>query len=273
MKAYKFLCLILLCTFIAGCSSSDDELAYEEKTVEDLYNEAQDAFAQESYRQAAQLYDEVERQHPYSAWAKQAQIMAAFSYYQSRKYDDAVATLDRFIRLHPGHKDIDYAYYLRAISFYEQISDVRRDQGFTKLAQDSLNEVMVRFPSSKYARDAKLKYDLTRDHLAGKEMAIGRYYQRVDNHLAAINRFKAVVDDYETTTHVQEALYRLIESYVSLGLIPQAKQTAAVLGHNYPGGKWYEKSYDLLVDEKGRVDPKSAHEKGFFEESLDYVIN
>lgn len=232
----------------AGCGS-DDEEPYIEQPVEQLYNGATDELLQSNFEEAARLYDEVERQHPYSVWASKAQLMAAYAFYQDNKYDDAINTLDRFIQLHPGNKDIAYAYYLKAISFYEQISDVARDQKTTRQALEALDEVIRRFPETQYARDAELKIDLARDHLAGKHMEIGRYYLNRGEYLAAINRFRTVVEDYQTTTHVPEALHRLVESYMSIGVMTEAKATASVLGYNFPGSDWYIDSYALLTGE------------------------
>ncbi len=234
--------------FAAACSS-DDEAPYLEQPVEELYNGATDELLQSNFEEAARLYDEVERQHPYSVWASKAQLMAAYAFYQDNKYDDAINTLDRFIQLHPGNKDIAYAYYLKAISYYEQISDVARDQKTTRQALEALDEVVRRFPETKYARDAELKIDLARDHLAGKHMEIGRYYLNRGEYLAAINRFRTVVEDYQTTTHVPEALHRLVESYVSIGVVTEAQATASVLGYNFPGSDWYIDSYALLTGE------------------------
>jgi outer membrane protein assembly factor BamD len=177
--------------------------------------------------------------------------MGAYALYQANKYDEAVVALDRFIQLHPGNRDAAYAYYLKALCYYVQITDVERDQKDTEQALKALDEVTRRFPDSKYARDARLKLDLTRDHLAGKEMTIGRWYERQQQYLAAINRFRKVVDDYQTTTHVPEALHRLTECYLALGLVDEARATAAVLGHNFPGSEWYSDSYALLTGEGG----------------------
>ena len=233
---------------LAACDLFDEEEdVYAEQPVEQLYNQALDELVAANYQEAAKLFDEVERQHPYSVWASKAQVMAAFSHYQSNAYDDAINALDRFIQLHPGNQDIEYAYYLKAISYYEQISDVARDQKMTQLALRSLDEVVRRFPESKYARDAALKIDLARDHLAGKHMNIGRYYQGKGEFLGAINRFRLVIQEYQTTTHVPEALHRLVECYVSLGIGQEAQATAAVLGHNFPGSDWYADSYALLT--------------------------
>lgn len=231
---------------LAACSSTE-EPKYVEQPVEELYNSAMDQLLATEYKESARLFDEVERQHPYSAWASKAQIMAAYAHYQDNKYDEAINALDRFIQLHPGSRDAPYAYYLKAISYYEQISDVGRDQKMTKLALDSLEEVVRRFPESRYARDATLKLDLARDHLAGKHMDIGRFYQSQGEYLAAINRFRMVITDYQTTTHVPEALHRLVESYLALGVTQEAESTAAVLGHNFPGSEWYSDSYLLLT--------------------------
>jgi outer membrane protein assembly factor BamD len=199
-----------------------------------------------SYEEAAYLFNEVERQHPYSSWATKAQLMSAYSLYQDDAYDSAVIALERFIQLHPSSPNVAYAYYLKALCYYEQISDVKRDQNMTEIALKYLKELTTRFPRSKYAKDAKLKLDLTRDHLAGKEMEIGRYYLKQAHHLAAINRFKNVVVEFQSTTHVPEALHRLAESYVALGINLEAQKVAAVLGHNFPGSQWYTDAYALV---------------------------
>jgi len=231
---------------LGACASSDTPAPQVERPVEELYNAAAAALDNEEYEEATRLFEEVERQHPYSQWATKAQLMAAYAAYEGDNYDDAILALDRFIELHPGSEDIDYAYYLKALSYYEQISDVARDQGITQQALESFNTLIQRFPNSKYARDSKLKMDLTRDHLAGKEMEIGRYYLNRGEVNAAINRFRTVVKDYQTTTHVPEALHRLVECYLILGLHTEAARVAAVLGHNYPGSKWYEDSYKII---------------------------
>ncbi len=236
----------LLVLALAACSG-DEKPEYVERPVEELYNNALNQLYLENYEESARLFDEVERQHPYSSWAAKAQLMAAFAQYQDSKYDEAINTLDRFIQLHPGHKDIAYAYYLRGISYYEQISDVERDQKMTRLALENLDEVVRRFPESKYARDAEFKIDLARDHLAGKHMSIGRFYLSQHDYLAAINRFRIVVKDFQTTTHVPEALHRLVEAYLALGVVDEAQANAAVLGYNYPGSQWYADSYALLT--------------------------
>ncbi|WP_227421629.1 outer membrane protein assembly factor BamD [Pacificispira spongiicola] len=236
----------LLAALLGLAACSDEEPEYVERPVDELYNEAMDMMEVRNYAGAAAAFEEVDRQHPYSVWATKAQLMLAYVYYRSDEYDEAIIALDRFIDLHPGNRDVAYAYYLRAICYYEQIVDVGRDQKITQLALDSLRDVTRRFPNSEYSRDANLKIDLTMDHLAGKEMLIGRFYQRREEHLAAINRFNAVIKNYETTTHVPEALHRLVESYYALGIRPEAERTAAVLGYNFPGSDWYAYSYALL---------------------------
>lgn len=243
---------------VAACSSSSDEDAYIERPAEDFYNMGLNALADNNYDAAVSNFDEVERQHPYSSWAPRAQLMAAYAHYRAQEYADAILALDRFIQLNPGHPNIDYAYYMKAICYYEQISDVERDQSMTREALDTLEEVVNRFPDSAYARDAELKIDLAVDHLAGKHMSIGRYYLRRGEYLAAINRFQTVVRDYQTTTHVPEALHRLVEAYMALGVYDEAQSTAAVLGHNYPGSEWYIDSYALLTGEDLRPERREG---------------
>jgi outer membrane protein assembly factor BamD len=256
-----FLALALVLPLLGGCAA-DTKDTYKERPVEDLYNTAMDLLNDDEYDKAAKAFDEVERQHPYSVWATKAQLMAAYAYYVHNKFDDAIIALDRFIQLHPSHKDVAYAYYLKALCYYEQIADVGRDQKMTSNAMKSLQEVVDRFPTSKYARDAKLKVDLTRDHLAGKEMTVGRWYERQGQYLAAINRYRDVVDNYQTTTHVPEALHRLTECYEILGLTDEATRTAAVLGYNYPGSEWYSDTYRMV---KGQVPEPTKQDRGWFD--------
>lgn len=238
--------LLLSVLFISSCTQAVVQPAYVERPVGEIYNKALNTLNAGDYEKAALMFDEVERQHPYSKWATKAQLMSAYSYYQNNAYDSAVIALNRFIQLHPSNVDVPYAYYLKALSYYEQISDVTRDQRMTDLAQKTLAELVKRFPTSKYAKDARLKIDLTRDHLAGKEMEIGRYYQDKRQYLAAINRFRTVIDKYQSTTHVPEALLRLTETYMALGLRDEARKAAAVLGHNFPGSRWYGDAYRLV---------------------------
>ncbi|MCC6598526.1 MAG: outer membrane protein assembly factor BamD [Alphaproteobacteria bacterium] len=268
MRLSRFVLSLAACGLLAACSSGESKKP-EEQPVEVLYNRASQALDAGQYAEATKYFDEVERQHPYSQWATQAQLMAAYSSYQDQRYDEAILALDRFIELHPGNKDVDYAYYLKALCYYEQISDVRRDQEMTVKSVEALNALINRFPDSKYARDAGLKRDLTNDHLAGKEMEIGRYYLNRGQINAAINRFRTVVEKYQTTTHTAEALHRLVEAYLTLGLTEEATQVAAVLGYNYPGSKWYKSSFDLL-------DPQSRQRildgRSFVDRTIDSVF-
>ena len=253
--------LLTLCAAVAlgACGSASkkkEKFAYVERPVEILYQQASRAMERKRYDDAAELFGEVERQHPYSAWARRAILMKAFAQYQQNDYEEAVTTLDQFISLHPGNKDAPYAYYLKAMCFYERVRDVGRDQDFTNNAVQALNDVVKRFPETEYARDARLKLDLTFDHLAGKEMYIGRYYQKYGLNIAAINRFKTVINNYQTTSHTEEALYRLVETYLQIGVVDEARAAAAVLGANYPGSVWYEDAYDLMR-KNGLLEPGS----------------
>jgi len=254
---------LLICS-LAACGGSKKD-AYVEKPVDDLYNKAMDEIVEERYAAAAKTFSEVESQHPYSVWATKGQLMGAYALYEAGSYGEAIIAADRFIQLHPGNRDIAYAYYLKAISYYVQITDVGRDQKTTELALKALDDVVRRFPDSKYARDAKLKLDFTRDHLAGKEMEIGRYYLTRGQYLAAMNRFKRVIDNYQTTTHVPEALERLIECDLALGLTDEAKANAAVLGYNYPGSEWYQDGYALVT---GTGNPGAPPPEGWFARSI-----
>jgi outer membrane protein assembly factor BamD len=219
---------------------------YVARDVNTLYNLARRELDRANYAAAAIIFDEVERQHPYSIWARRAQLMSAFSYYAAKDYQKAIDSSRRFLSIHPGNKDAPYAYYLIALSYYEQISDVNRDQKITEQAQTALREVNRRFPQSEYASDARLKLDLVADHLAGKEMEIGRHYERMGLWLAADMRFRNVVEKFDTTSHTPEALYRLCESSLALGLPQEAVKYAAVLGANYPGSEWYERAFKLV---------------------------
>ena len=215
---------------------------------EELYAAGLNSMRGERYGEAVEFFDIVERDHPYSSWATNARLMSGYAEYSRNRYTEALGQLDRFIQLHPAHRDIAYAYYLRALCYYEQIADAQRDQAGTDTAMSALQDVVSRFPSSPYARDARLKMDLARDHLAGKEMNVGRFYQARRIYAAAIGRFRRVIEEYPTTNHVPEALHRLTEIYLAMGLTEEARRTASVLGYNYPGSPWYQDSYALLVD-------------------------
>lgn len=264
------LLVLVLGTAVSGCSllgldkddaSNDlnkDAAEYRERPVEAIYADAWAQINKRNWEEAAKQFNEVDRQHPYSVWARRAQLMSAFCSYQANKYGDAVATADQYISLHPGSREVAYAFYLKAISLYEQIVDVNRDQANTQGALVALQDVVQRFPDTEYARDATLKIDLTQDHLAGKEMAVGRYYLTRGDYIGGINRFKAVVQQYQTTPQIAEALERLTEAYYALGLDSEAQTAAAVLGANYPGSQWYTDAYNIL---KGR-NLKPKEDKG-----------
>lgn len=236
--------------FTAGCARNRNKAktdqAYIARDVETLYTIAKDTLEDGNYRLAAAMFDEVERQHPYSVWARRAQLMSAFSYYASRQYNEAILSGQRFLSLHPGNKDAAYAYYIIALSYYEQIADVARDQKITQQALTALQELVRRYPDTSYAADARLKIDLVNDHLAGKELDIGRFYARNRQWIASTVRYRIVLDEYQTTSHTAEALYRLVEANLALGIPEEAQRYAAVLGSNFPGSKWYERAYDLM---------------------------
>ncbi len=235
---------------LSACASNKRkaDTQYVARDVSTLYNSAKYRLDRGQFKLAAALFDEVERQHPYSPWARRAQLMSAFSYYMNKDYTEATSGAQRFLAIHPGNKDAPYAFYLIALCYYEQIADVTRDQKITSQARDALGELIRRYPQTQYAADARLKLDLVNDHLAGKEMEIGRFYQRRGQWLAATVRFRNVIDTYQTTTHTPEALERLVESYLVLGIPEEAKRAAAVLGANYPGTKWYEHAYKLMQE-------------------------
>ncbi len=245
---FRAFLLLTTATLAAGCTNQAERFQYVEEPVEVLYNQAVRNLEIKRYSLAINFFDEVERQHPYSVWARRAMLMSAYAHYQSNDYQEAIAASERFIALHPGNKDTAYAYYLIAVSHYEQILDVGRDQEQTREALASLQEVIRRYPGSPYSRDARLKLDLVNDHLAGKELAVGRWYLRQHHYVAALNRFQTVIDRYQTTSHVPEALHRMVEAYTALGLTDEAQRVAAVLGHNYPGVRWYEDAYKLAGD-------------------------
>ncbi len=259
LKSRALLPAFVAIALLSGCASKKKgELTYIARDVETLYNLGADTLAKQQYTQAGQVFDEVERQHPYSIWARRAQLMSSFAYYKGNKYDEAILAAQRFLSLHPGNKDAPYAYYLIAISHYEQISDVSRDQKSTEKAVNALTELIRRYPNTQYAADARLKLDLTRDHLAGKDMEVGRFYQQRGDFIAASVRFRNVIDKYQTTIHAAEALHRLVELNLQLGMVQEAERMAAFLGHNYPGSKWYERSFALIQKAK----PQKADRKG-----------
>ena len=223
----------------ASCAKDEQTAAiYVERPIEQIYNDAWKQVTAKNWLEAGRQFDEVERQHPYSIWARRAILMSAYCYYAGNRFPESIEASERFISLHPGNKDVPYAYYLKSVSLYEQINDVERDQQRTEEALTALQDLIQRFPDTEYARDARLKVDLTRDHLAGKEMTVGRFYLRQGEYVAAINRFHTVIDKYQTTNHAPEALERLTEAYMALGVVKEAQTAAAVLGYNYPGTGW-----------------------------------
>ncbi len=248
MQNLRILLIFPVIGLLASCSSKDDDTAQKPlESAEKIYSDARNKMDSHEYKESIKTFEEVERQHPYSPWAANAQVMSAYASYNMEDYDSAVATLERFVKLYPNSESTPYAYYLIGLCYYEQISDVGRDQKITEQALTALREVVRRFPDSDYARDAKIKVDLTLDHLAGKEMQVGRYYLRHDDTLAAINRVRCVVENYPTTSHVPEALHRLVEAYLKLGVTQEAYRYAAVLGHNFPNNIWYRDSYKLMT--------------------------
>ena len=255
-RPLAILALVATMSPLAGCAGGPGgifgggegakDTQYVARDVNSLYSSAKTRLDQGNYALAAALFDEVERQHPYSIWARRAQLMSAYSYYAAKENQKSIESAQRFLAIHPGNKDAPYAFYLIALNQYEQIGDVQRDQTATRSALASLGEVVRRYPNTRYAADARLKTDLVRDHLAGKEMEIGRFYQGRRQWLASVTRFRAVVDEYETTSHAPEALMRLTESYLALGIPEEARKSAAVLGTNYPTTKWYERAFELM---------------------------
>jgi outer membrane protein assembly factor BamD len=244
--------LLVLCAAVAvsGCSifkKKKPTLAYEERPVELLFSVGADDLDRHQWNDAVNYFREVERQHPYSEWSRRAILMTAYAHYEANDYSEAIADADRFIALYPGNASTPYAYYIKAICYFEQIVDVGRDQAYTQNAEVALGDVIKRYPNTEYAVDARLKRDMVMDQLAGKEMTIGRFYLRDGNSIAAIGRFRTVVDRYQTTSHAPEALYRLVEAYLNLGLTHEATMDGAVLGYNYPGDVWYRDAYRLLT--------------------------
>ena len=252
---------------LSGCAGDKDKprLAYVERPVELLYATGAKRLDQRRWTEAVQYFDEVERQHPYSEWSRRSILMTIYARHQANDYPEAIAAAERFIQLYPGNPQVSYAYYMKAVSYYEQITDVARDQAATAQAQAAMREVIRRFPESEFAADARLKLDTANDQLAGKEMNVGRWYLRQNQPLAAIGRFRTVVDKYQTTTHTAEALYRLVEAYLMLGLADEAKRNGAVLAYNYGGDPWYNDAYALLTDKGLRpaTAPRSRGLLGF----------
>ena len=249
------------------------DTAYQEAPVDQLYAAGAERLDKHLWGEGVNYFKEVERQHPYSEWARRAILMQAFAHYEANQYPDAVSDANRFVELYPGSPSAAYAYYLKAECYFEQILDVGRDQAATDQARVAMREVVQRYPHSEYATDAKLKIDMIADQLAGREMNVGRWYLRQGDTIAAIGRFRTVVTRYQTTSHTPEALERLVEAYLTLGVIDEAKRNAAVLGYNFPGDIWYADAYKLMTDKgyQPAIVPTTAprHRIGLFHHASD----
>lgn len=231
---------------LGGCSSDEPLEPFVEIPAEKLYNEGIAYLQAGDYRNATERFEEVDKQHPYSEWARKSLIMSAYTNYTRGNWDDAIISARRYNALYPGSEDAAYAQFIIGQSYFNQIPDVTRDQDMTRKALDAMSELVQRYPESPYASEGKKKIDIARDQLAGKEMETGRFYLNRKNYIGAINRFRVVVTDYQTTRHVEEALQRLVEAYFALGVVNEAQTAAAVLGHNYPESRWYRDAYTLL---------------------------
>jgi len=254
----RALLLVVAAAMLSACSLfGDKDLPLSDDPPDRLYNEGLYLLNNKhDYSGAAKKFEEVDRQHPYSEWARKSLIMSAYAYYEGKQFDDAIVSAKRYVTLHPGSPDAAYAQYLIGSSYFEQIPDVTRDQLGTERALAALDDVIRKFPNSEYAASAKRKIDVARDQLAGKEMTIGRFYQEKRDYTGAINRFKVVVTQYQTTRHVEEALMRLTEVYMALGIVDEAQTAAAVLGHNFPDSPWYADAYRLV--KAGGLEPREA---------------
>lgn len=253
----RLLGMALLAALVSGCGGGAREVPMDSLTPDVIYKRGE--LVLESGKKPADAihyFSEVERLYPYSDWARRALIMEAFSYHKARKYEEARGAAQRFLDNYPGDEDAAYAKYLLALSYYDQIDEVGRDQGLTFQALQALRAVIEEYPDTEYARSAVLKFDLAFDHLAAKEMEIGRYYLKRGNYTAAINRFRVVVQDYQTTTHTAEALHRLVEAYLALGLTDEAQTAGAILGYNYQSSPFYQESYKLLTGRGLSLKPK-----------------
>ena len=236
-----------LAVALAGCSLFDTDKVVPDEPADKLYNEGLFLLNQKKDpKEAAKKFEEVDRQHPYSEWARKSLIMSAYAYYEAGAYEESVTAARRYITLHPGSPDAAYAYFLIGSSNFDQIAEVSRDQERTEKAVAALDEVVRKYPNTEYAVAAKRKIEVARDQLAGKEMDIGRWYMQRRDYTGAINRFKVVVTRYQTTRHVEEALLRLTEAYLTLGIVDEAQTSAAVLGHNFPDSRWYKDAYNLV---------------------------
>ena len=248
-KIKQILCIILLLTLLVSCANSKLQTPETEgERLQILYSNAMKLVNKKDFVDAAILFEDIERQYPYSKWSNQAQLMTSFCYYKSSMYNESLDSLERFIALYPGSKKISYAYYLRALNYFEQIKDVERDQSMTEKAKQAFYEVTTKYPDSQFTQDALDKIDIINDRLAAKEMEIARYYQFDHQWISAINRYNDILENYKTSVYTAESLHRLVEIYYSLGLYEEAKRYAATLGHNFPDSKWYVMSYKIIED-------------------------
>ena len=247
-KIYGLFCGVLL---LGACASDADKM--DGMSAEELYNLAYENLGATKYAKAAEVFEKVETDHPYSKWAVKSKLMGAFSYYKDEKYDDAVIAIDRYLKYHPGNKDVPYALYLKGMCYYDQISSADKDQGDTAKAADAFGRLIAMFPDTAYAEDARNKMSLTEDYKAGQEMIIGRYYLNEGNYLSALNRFNVVLEEYQTTIQIEEALYRQVEIYAILGLNNYAAGYYKILRNNYPEGKWTAKAAKIM-DKIGMTD-------------------
>ena len=252
-KQFGLLCVLLL---LSACASHDKDM--ENASAEELYNTAFEDLEATRYKKAAEGFEKIETEHPYSQWAVKSKLMEAYAYYKDEKYDDAIMVLDRFIKYHPGNEHIDYAYYMKGICYYDQIASADKDQGNTANAEEVFERLIALYPDSKYAEDARGKIKLTADYRAGQEMIVGRYYLKDNNYLSALNRFNVVLEEYQTTIQIEEALYREVEIYAILGMNQYANGYYKILRDNYPEGKWTEKAVKVM-EKIGTKDVKKSN--------------
>ncbi len=267
----RFIWAALIIAGLAGCGGNKpDQVPLETLTAEQIYKKGEQSLAADAKpAEAIRYFSEVERLYPYSEWAKRSLIMQAFSQHKGKSYEEARASAQRYLDLYPAEEDAAYAQYLLALSYYDQIDEVGRDQGLTFQALQSMRDVIEIYPDSEYARSAMLKFDLAFDHLAAKEMEIGRYYLKKGQYTASINRFRVVVQDFQTTSHTPEALHRLVEAYLALGLTDEAQSAGAILGHNFQSSPFYDDSYRLLT---GRGLSMEAKGKNWLSSVYDQVV-
>lgn len=242
----KFLALFCMALFVCSCASSKKEETTVSQTAEQLYKSGYEYLQKTSYQKAAESFEKVELEHPYSKWAVKSKLMGAYAHYKNEKYDDAIMALERFIKFHPSNQDVAYAYYMKGLCYYDQITPADKDQLNTKKAHEAFLQLMVLFPDTEYSKDAKAKINLILDHMAGQEMSIGRYYLKNKNYLSALNRFNVVVKEYPKTPQIEEALYRQVEIYTIIGMKNQAQKSFKVLEYNYPKSNWTKKAIKII---------------------------